>query len=212
MTAKATPESADKPFDFIAGALCLDFCNSDESLGGAPSWSYEDLLRWSRQAGDLSERDVATLGSLAAENAPAAGRIARRSLALRKVLLRLFYTAIHGNPAGSEDLKALNKEVADTMSQTRLEPSDAGFSLNCCPDDLPLERPLWSIVRSAVDFLTAGDLKRLRACAGHSCDYLFVDGTRNHSRQWCDTRVCGNRERVHRHREKKKELTAASDR
>jgi predicted RNA-binding Zn ribbon-like protein len=213
MIATITQEPADKPFDFIAGELCLDFCNSDESLGGPADWSYEYLLRWSQQARDLSDHDAAALRRLAARNATEAGRIARRSLELRKVLLRLFYTAAHGDPAISEDLKALNKEVADTMAQTRLEPAGSGYSLNCCTDDdLELARPLWPIVRSAVDLLTAGDLDRLGACAAHDCEYLFVDGTRNRSRQWCDTKGCGNRERVHRHREKKKELTVQSGR
>ena len=213
MTAGTTQEPAEKPFDFIAGTLCLDFCNSDESLGGPADWSYEYLLHWSQQAGALSEHDVAALRRLAARNATESGRIARRSFKLRKVLLRLFYTAADGDPAASEALQALNKEVADTMAQTHLEPAGSGYSLNCCSDDdLQLARPLWPIVRSAVDLLTTGDLDRLSACASHDCEYLFVDGTRNRSRQWCDTKVCGNRERVHRHREKKKELIAHSDR
>ena len=213
MTATITQEPADKPFDFIAGELCLDFCNSDESLGGPADWSYEYLLHWSQQAGDLSDHDAAALRRLAARKATEAGRIARWSSELRKVLLGLFYTAARGDPATSEDLKALNKEVADTMAQTYLEPAGSGYSLNCCSDDdLQLARPLWPIVRSAVDLLTTGDLDRLGACAAHDCEYLFVDGTRNRSRQWCDTKGCGNRERVHRHREKKKESTVQSGR
>jgi len=104
MTATITSEPADKPFDFIAGELCLDFCNSDESLGGPEDWSYEYLLHWSQQAGDLSDHDAAALRRLAARNATEAGRIARRSLELRKVLLRLFYTAAHGDPAMNRPL------------------------------------------------------------------------------------------------------------
>ncbi|MGA2590961.1 MAG: CGNR zinc finger domain-containing protein [Bryobacteraceae bacterium] len=37
------------------------------------------------------------------------------------------------------------------------------------------------------------------------CGWMFLDTTRNRSRQWCDMRDCGNRAKVRRFREKRRE-------
>ena len=34
---------------------------------------------------------------------------------------------------------------------------------------------------------------RLKACRGEDCRWVFVDGSRNSSRRWCDMAACGNR-------------------
>jgi hypothetical protein len=40
----------------------------------------------------------------------------------------------------------------------------------------------------------------LRRCANPACRLLFEDGSRNHTRRWCDAAGCGNRDRVRRAR------------
>ncbi|RSM87866.1 hypothetical protein DMH04_09040 [Kibdelosporangium aridum] len=51
----------------------------------------------------------------------------------------------------------------------------------------------------ADDFLRSPDAALVRQCAGAGCGWLFLDRTRNHSRQWCSSQDCGNRERARRH-------------
>jgi CGNR zinc finger len=46
----------------------------------------------------------------------------------------------------------------------------------------------------------AGDGTTLRRCANRHCRLVFEDGSRSHTRRWCDTTACGNRERVARAR------------
>ncbi len=46
----------------------------------------------------------------------------------------------------------------------------------------------------------AGDATPLRRCANAQCRLIFEDGSRSHTRRWCDTAACGNRERVGRAR------------
>jgi hypothetical protein len=41
---------------------------------------------------------------------------------------------------------------------------------------------------------------RLRICGNPACRLMFLDLSRNRTRQWCDTAGCGNRDRVRRHR------------
>ncbi|MFD7638988.1 CGNR zinc finger domain-containing protein, partial [Streptomyces sp. NPDC059873] len=41
---------------------------------------------------------------------------------------------------------------------------------------------------------------RLRECEGDSCRRVYLDTSRGRRRRWCSSEVCGNRERVARHR------------
>lgn len=50
-----------------------------------------------------------------------------------------------------------------------------------------------------VDVVRAGELSRLRVCAGSDCVRLFVDVSRNRSRRFCSTR-CGNLANVRAYR------------
>jgi predicted RNA-binding Zn ribbon-like protein len=34
---------------------------------------------------------------------------------------------------------------------------------------------------------------RLKACRGEDCRWVYLDGSRNNSRRWCDMAACGNR-------------------
>jgi predicted RNA-binding Zn ribbon-like protein len=49
-----------------------------------------------------------------------------------------------------------------------------------------------------VDLAVSGTV--LRRCANPACRLLFEDGSRSHSRRWCDSAACGNRDRVRRAR------------
>lgn len=45
--------------------------------------------------------------------------------------------------------------------------------------------------RSAMRFIDQKVLSRLKSCP--SCHWLYLDNSKNQSRQWCDMKVCGNR-------------------
>ncbi len=42
--------------------------------------------------------------------------------------------------------------------------------------------------------------ENLRLCGNPHCRLIFLDSSKNHSRRWCDTAGCGNRDRVARYR------------
>src|SRR5829696_5210301 len=67
-----------------------------------------------------------------------------------------------------------------------------------------LDSPLWPVAQSAAELLTSPKLGRVKLCAGKGCGWVFVDESRNGSRRWCDSRDCGNRERVRRHLARKR--------
>ncbi|MFE9552648.1 CGNR zinc finger domain-containing protein [Streptomyces sp. NPDC006692] len=60
---------------------------------------------------------------------------------------------------------------------------------------------LAAVARDAVDLLTDPEARaRLRQCEGDNCRLLYLDTSRGRRRRWCSSEVCGNRERVARHR------------
>ena len=57
------------------------------------------------------------------------------------------------------------------------------------------------VARDAVGLLTDAVARgRLRQCEGENCSLLYLDTSRGRRRRWCSSEVCGNRERVARHR------------
>ncbi|EPH39919.1 hypothetical protein STRAU_7028 [Streptomyces aurantiacus JA 4570] len=60
---------------------------------------------------------------------------------------------------------------------------------------------LAAVARDAVELLTDPVARSLlRQCEGDSCPIVYLDTSRGRRRRWCSSEVCGNRERVARHR------------
>ena len=181
-----------KPFQFIAGALCLDFVNTvgawvDGELLRDKLAHPDDLKNWSRIANIVGPRTRMTEA------------IFRRAIVLRLALHRIF-TAVIGKRAPSKaDLEILNRELALARSREFLEQDEDAYGLRF--PETP-EKVLWAVVRSAAELLTSENLARLRQCPGEECAWLFLDTSRNGMRQWCQMRVCGNRAKARKFRER----------
>ncbi|WP_156726705.1 CGNR zinc finger domain-containing protein [Streptomyces apocyni] len=60
---------------------------------------------------------------------------------------------------------------------------------------------LAAVARDAVELLTDPVARsRIRQCEGDNCPLIYLDTSRGRRRRWCSSEVCGNRERVARHR------------
>jgi predicted RNA-binding Zn ribbon-like protein len=60
---------------------------------------------------------------------------------------------------------------------------------------------LAAVARDAVELLTDPVARAgLRQCEGDNCPLVYLDTSRGRRRRWCSSEVCGNRERVARHR------------
>ena len=60
------------------------------------------------------------------------------------------------------------------------------------------ELPLWLLSLSAAELMTSEQMQLLRACGSPECRWLFVDTSKNHTRRWCDMKICGNRMKARR--------------
>jgi predicted RNA-binding Zn ribbon-like protein len=125
-----------------------------------------------------------------------------RAVALREAIHRTLSAAIAGEPQDEGALSTLNCELSGALSRLRVAPAAGGayiWSWDRGGDDgngPPLDRPLCPVARSAAELLTSPNLGRIKVCAGEGCGWMFLDESRNASRRWCDSRDCGNRERV----------------
>ena len=187
----------------IGGRACLDFTNTVASHGPPPSGdrlaSYPDLVAWALHAGLVDRAGAARLARAERADPLRAGRVLRRALRLREALYGLFRAAIEARNPRPLDLATLNHDLSQALAHLELVRTAEGLALDWPRDEVPLERVLWPVVRSAADLLASpGDLSRLRHCAGDDCDWLFLDQSRNRSRRWCDMRDCGNRAKVRR--------------
>jgi predicted RNA-binding Zn ribbon-like protein len=63
----------------------------------------------------------------------------------------------------------------------------------------------------ALALLVARDLgDRLKRCANRDCGWIYVDASKNVSRQWCERRTCGNRANLRRWRARRRRAASAS--
>lgn len=193
--------------DLVGGRLSLDFVNSEGGeRNGPPEWidDYGSLLAWWEHAGVLDAAARRALEAAGAERPAEARDVARRAIALREALYRVFVAALDGDDPGRDDLARVDAELRSALAHLRLVPDPEGWRL-AFDDEASLERGLWPIARDAADLLSSDELDRVKECSGRDCSWLFLDESRNRSRRWCDMAVCGNRAKVRRHYERTKD-------
>ena len=202
----------ERRFELRGGVPCLDFVNTvGWRLTDRPSEylrSYEDLLSWGRQAGLLTPEETEGLSQQATLDPEGAQKTLSRALALREAIHRAISAVIVGETQDESELSAFNRELSIALSRLRVMPAGGtyGWDWDWSGDDggPPLDSPLWSVARSAALLLTSAKLGKVKVCAGKGCGWVFLDESRNGSRRWCDSRDCGNRERVRRHLARKR--------
>jgi len=200
------PAASGFPFEFTGGALCLDFANTVDSRC-APKQRVDNLTgftalaSWAHQSGVASGRKASELIRMAKKQTDDAERMFRKAVGLRETIYRVFSAIAGGGRPSKQDLLLLSSYAQEAFSHLHLIAEGGGFKWSLDqrnPDSLMT--PLWLIAKSGVDLLVSGDLAKIRECAADNCGWLFMDRSRNQSRRWCDMKICGNREKVRRHR------------
>jgi len=208
---------ADSPaarIKLVGGDPCLDFVNTvggrvpaggslvgSEVLADKLS-SYADLVAWGAHAGLLGEAGARRLARRAKEAPRAAAAVLARARALREALHRTLRSLMRARRPAGEDLAVLNAEIAAARSREALQVEGGALRWGWIDPTGRLGSVLWLISRAAADLLTS-DLTRLRQCGGDRCGWLFLDRSRNRSRQWCTMQDCGNVSKVRRFRERR---------
>lgn len=100
---------------------------------------------------------------------------------------------------------AVNQTLAEEHALPQLVDHDGlGWHFHAVPSDAPLDqRMLVEAAMAFTDVVRAGELDRLKRCAGEDCDNVVVDLSRNRSRRFCED-GCGNREHVRAYRDRQR--------
>jgi len=186
-------------FELDAGVLCLDFVNTLSSTSGEHLNGCADLVDFAHQSALLTQPRTERLHAQAVAEPAAADKVLQRAKRLRKALSGIFSAIAASKTPPASDLHALNVEVASSMAHARVvEHGDGGLAWGWSGDGL--DSMLWPIVRSAADLLTSETQRPLvRECGAGDCRWLFLDTSKNRTRQWCSMQSCGNREKARRH-------------
>jgi len=123
-------------------------------------------------------------------------RLARFREALRAVLLSHNGVSLDGDVVG--ELSSLGRDAAVVVGfgpggEPRLEAVESSGA------SAVMARLLAVIARADAE----GTWERLKVCPADDCLWAFYDFSRNHSRNWCDMRVCGNRAKARAFRARK---------
>ena len=189
-------------FELDAGRPCLDFCNSLSMTSGDHLTGYDDLVAFAVQSTLITPVQAQRLHALARAHPADAEAVVARARDVREVIRALVMAAVDHTPPPLDALAHFTRELGQALGHAGLSFDDAtgAYAWAWPALEVSLDAPLWPIVRSAADVLTSErDRELLRQCGGETCHWLFMDTTKNRTRQWCSMASCGNREKARRH-------------
>jgi predicted RNA-binding Zn ribbon-like protein len=193
-------------FDLSGGHPVLDLVNTLDnrfSLAGPQELlgDYGDLLRFMEESRLLSGPQAQ---ALSATGAAAQGRVLRAVRALREAAAAVLYALANERPIPATQLQELaaGAQVAARHRELCLRSPSAAApfaQLQWQWADLQqVEAPLWILADAAISLAISPEMRRLRACEADTCRWLFLDTSKNHSRRWCNMKICGNRMKARR--------------
>ena len=202
------PPVPDHENELAGGALALDFANTVGGTHVRPTHdhlrSYGDMASFAVLAGGLPPSVAKRLAERAERDPKRAAAVYELGIALRESIWAVFSALASGESPRDSDLALIGDAAAAGAARSRLVYDRDGVGWSLPSDGEELERPLWDIARSAADLLTsAEDRDRVKECASTTCEWVFLDRSRNHSRRWCDMSDCGNRAKARRFQAKK---------
>jgi predicted RNA-binding Zn ribbon-like protein len=206
-------------FDLCGGHPALDFVNSldnryREDGPNEMLTSYADLLRFLTETHLLDPHRARVLSKSVAPDT--AERVIQSVRALREATAAVLYSTLGGEPPSSADLRLLEKyfleasrhrelhwEGADVSAATGDQPRRAGLLWRWGRHASEPDLPVWILADAVSDILLSDQMTHVRTCAVDTCRWLFLDTSKNHSRRWCNMRVCGNRMKARRFQAKR---------
>src|SRR4029077_20455811 len=121
-----------------------------------------------------------------------------RAINLREAVRDIFSALANDAEPPADDLSFLNGDLAASLPSARIERTDDSFTWTWSGH--ALDAVLWPISRAAADLLVSDtERRKVRQCGAGDCEWLFLDTSKNRSRQWCSMQSCGNREKARRH-------------
>jgi len=189
-----------KPFQLVAGHPVLDLINTldwrfretgpEELLN-----TYDDLLQFSEQSMLLTARQTQRLRKVSPS---AADKTLQSTKDLREATSQILYAIMDARTPSTGAIKKLNQHIQNAQANRTLKWDQSRLELSWIGTEADAQLPLWLLAQSAADLLTGETMQRLRSCDNPECRWLFLDTSKNHTRRWCDMKLCGNRMKARR--------------
>jgi predicted RNA-binding Zn ribbon-like protein len=205
------PEAAKKKtlFDLCGGHPALDLVNSLDNRfrGDGPNemlGTYGDLLRFLQESSLLSVHGARVLAKAATTNA--AGQTLAATRDLREVTAAVLYGNLEGRSPTTQQTKLLERYFLDSTQHRELrwkiateDPLDhPGLTWQRGRFETDPNLPVWVLAQAVSEVLLTHEMERVRTCGVDTCRWLFLDTSKNHTRRWCNMKVCGNRMKAQR--------------
>jgi len=172
-------------FDLVNSEVWYGLGPLEDRLASDPGWLDEFLARW---------------------RLAAPGRRTRKELdelaRLRSLLRRLIETVAAGRRIADSDLAELNGFLVARPLRRTLAPSGDVYELALTPLRSDWTYTLAEIATSFAELAAGVEARRIKVCPNPECRWVFYDETKNRRRRWCESTVCGNRDKVRRFRER----------
>jgi len=179
--------------------VCLDFVNTlDDRFSNEPKEllkSYIDLARFGEDTGILSAQQADHFLEKSMQSRKAAEEALSAAIELREAMHAVFWSLIQKKPVPKSALFVVNSYAQEAARHMNVVATEHGFEWRF-EEAGNFNAAWWPIARSAVELLASDQLQFMRACASETCQWLFLDESKNHRRRWCDMTKCGNRAKV----------------
>ena len=196
-------------FELTGGHLCLDFVNTlDERPSREPKEllkSYTDLARFAEDTGIMEISDLDELAKRSLMDPEAAAHALRAAIEQREAIHAIVAAVMKKQPIPAKELAQLNGHVQYAAEHSYLVKRNGKFEWQF--DRLGgFDAIAWRIARAAAELLASDQLAFVRACSSKTCQWLFLDTSKNHRRRWCSMKLCGNRTKAQRYYARQKRV------
>jgi len=187
-------------FELIGGNVCLDFINTlDDRPSDKPKEllkDYHELARFGEDTGILTPEQLDFLYENVHLMPGEAADALRRAINLREAMYAVFSALMKGQTVPPVEMDTLNAYIQDAALHSRLVESAGRCEWRFDNMGSAFDAMLWPIARAAADLLASSDVALVRACSSPTCQWYFLDTSKNHHRRWCSMKQCGNRAKV----------------
>lgn len=187
-------------FDLAGGHPALDLVNSLDNRFRADGpnemlTGFEELARFLQETRLITPDQAQRLKKK--PDPATATRALQAARELREASAAVFYAVAEDRSPLPKDIETLGRYFRQANSQSHLcwdqgagwqwndEQSNPGFAV-------------WILTESVRELLFSHQIAHLRTCDMDTCRWLFLDTSKNHSRRWCNMKVCGNRVKARR--------------
>jgi predicted RNA-binding Zn ribbon-like protein len=191
-----------KPFELIGGNPALDLVNTlDWRFRAEPPpeeflKDYYDVAEFSAQCGLIGEAAGRRLVRSVSDGK--AARVVDAVRELREATAQVLYVALEGDSPSGTAVKLMERYFREARESQHLFWDGEKLAWKWSQSPALAELPLWMLSLCAADLLTSEEMHKLRACGNPECRWLFLDTSKNHTRRWCDMKICGNRMKARR--------------